>query len=402
MKKRLTIIISSVVIIGALAGGLFLVQQNQETRRGAASSYVNLSLNVGTTAINVGDPLDVRLRFSSGVNVDNIRTIICYNSTLLQLQRPSVGGTNAVAVTINDTTNNIFDQKYENVDITQVPTDLQNRPPVNPVNKCIDLTLGSTRQASVLKQAGEAAIIHFKALAPGESRIFISKPQTMVTGNVSGNDKTINIGDITNLTYRIGGVVGTGPVLNFDVSFNYVLPTAQCANWPVQVRVMDKDGNFSQTFDNVTLTKVNRVNTKGENVYNGSVVLSGFTKTDNLAVFVKGVKHLGMKYGMDKQVSYYKTFAGTIGGLTNASTSPLFDFTGYDLMAGDVTGATSGVQDGVIDGRDFSFVKDQTSRRLSVSAGQDITSDFNGDCITNSSDTIIFAQSLIANQEQTY
>jgi hypothetical protein len=415
MKKRLTIIISSVVIVGALAGALFLVQQNQETRRGATStSFINLSLNVGSTAVNVGDLFDVHLKFFAGVNIDNIRTVLCYNSTLLQLQRQNVGGTNAVAVTINDSTNSIFDQKYESADLLQVPVDLQKKPIVNPVNKCLDLTVGSTKTADSLKSAGEAAIIHFKAIAPGASKIFISNSNnTMATGNVSGTDKTVTIGQITNLSYIIGGssltptptpgVGGTGPVLNFDVSFNYVLPTAQCANWPVQVRVMDKDGNFSQTFDNVALTKTSRTNANGETIYRGSVVLSGFTKVNNLAVFIKGPKHLGIKYGVDKQTSYYKTFAGTIGGLTyDASTSPTFDFSGYHLLAGDVTGSISGVQDGVIDGRDFSFVKDQTSRRMSVSAGQDIQSDFNGDCITNASDTIIFVQSLIANQEQTY
>jgi len=91
-----------------------------------------------------------------------------------------------------------------------------------------------------------------------------------------------------------------------------------------------------------------------------------------------------------------------LGGLTNDfTTTPLFDFTKYPLLAGDVTGP-DGTQDGVVDGLDFSFVKTQSIARTEVAAGEYMLADLNGNCKMESQDLAILMLSLKEKQAQLY
>jgi hypothetical protein len=120
-------------------------------------------------------------------------------------------------------------------------------------------------------------------------------------------------------------------------------------------------------------------------------------------VFVRGPKHLQVKYGKDDQNYFYNTEDGQLSGLTkNESTTPVFNFTGYPLLAGDVTGSTNGVQDGVIDGYDFSYIKSEAIKRTSISAHGYMLADINGNCEMESSDLTWMMLSLIDKQGQFY
>lgn len=529
MNKRYRQLIFGILLILGLVAAVILVRRIQEIRRGAFFASKKLELLPNEDTKKIGDDILVHLQVSNvgdtGSKVDNIRSVVCYNDALVDVDStiPSKD-----TVSINDISNNIFDQKYlvkvyslsgrcsgpdradtgtacfgnvvkkcnhglwedkENctassktcfdpaeepascvtslpvgrcsspdranggtacfgnvlkkcnsgtwgteTDCTTsgktcvdpagapasciVPTTPSPTPALdgNTVTKCVDLTIGSNAKSVGLKNNGEFAIVHLKAKALGSGKVKILKDYTQVSGD-NITDPSIQVDSVSDLAYTITagttitptGIVtptivpGTGPVLNFKVAFNLSYPTATCANWKVQVKVNGKDGS-SKTYDDVSLTNTGSANPKnGYTIYTGSVRLVDFTQTSDLAVFIRGPKHLTTKYGMDNQTSFYNQLNGQIGGLTDdSSTSPTFDFSNYPLLAGDVVGATVSdkVQNGVINGIDFSYVKAQTTLR--VTGGGDLLADLNGDCSLGSVDTGVLTQSLIDKQEQTY
>lgn len=413
-ENYIKVLFWALLVVGLVAG-VILVRQTQELRRGAffATKKLELASGTGINDKKIGDDILVHLQAvnvgSTGSDIDNIRAVVCYDSSLVDVQ----GATDS-AVTINDVSNNVFNKKYL-VNVYSIasrnivaPTSGSPSPTGSPsadkkINKCVDFTIGTDKPAVNLKNEGEFAVVHLRANAVGSGVVRILKEFTKVSGNNIA-DPSIQVDSVGDLAYTITGQ-GTGPVLNFKVAFNLSYPTAKCADWKVQVKVNGKDGS-SKTYNDVSLTNTGTANTtNGYTIYNGSLRLVGFNQTSDLAVFIKGPKHLTMKYGVNNQKNFYNQLNGQIGGLTNdPSTSPVFDFSNYPLLAGDVTGGTLGapdkIQDGVINGVDFSYVKAQTALR--VTGGGDLLADLNGDCSLGSIDTGVLVQSLVDKQEQTY
>jgi hypothetical protein len=181
---------------------------------------------------------------------------------------------------------------------------------------------------------------------------------------------------------------------------------AQCAtvgDMPLTVIVRAPDGT-TKTLDNVpSYGGAVGTDISALAVYNVQVPLGDFNYRDNLAVFVKGPKSLQVKYGVNGQSAFYNKAGGELSGLTNdGATTPVFDFTKYPLLAGDVTGLTGGVQDGVVDGLDFSYVKTESIKRTEVGAGGYMLADLNGNCKMESQDLSILMLSLSEKQGQLY
>lgn len=194
---------------------------------------------------------------------------------------------------------------------------------------------------------------------------------------------------------------GTVQILNFKMSFSGVTSEAMCTNWPVQVMVLASNG-VSKTYNDIVLSKTQE-SRDGLAVYKANVALNGFNQTNSLAVFIKGPKHLQTKYGKNNQVDFYGVSGGEIGGLTkDVNTSPTFDFSGYPLLAGDMTRYIDGKEAGVIDGRDFSYIKSEVVKRSSVGPGEDLSADLNGNCAYESQDTALFMLALKDKLEQLY
>ena len=186
------------------------------------------------------------------------------------------------------------------------------------------------------------------------------------------------------------------PVLRFRTSFAGVTTGAQCTDgWSVNVGIMS-NGQI-RNYDNVGLTKNGESN--GLAVFEGEVRLTGVSSNNNLAVFVKGKKHLQLKYGVSGQKSFYNQSGGQISVTGDRATTPINDFSGYPLLAGDLSGSNEGVQDGVVDGLDFSYVKREVNKRTE---GNGLMADLNGNCKLESQDLSLLMLAMKEKQEQLY
>lgn len=183
---------------------------------------------------------------------------------------------------------------------------------------------------------------------------------------------------------------GANGVLKFKVTFAGVVKGAQCANWPVTVTVLDKLGN-SKNYGDLQLATTG-VTADNKNVYQGELLLKGMTSKTGLAVFLKGPRHIQMKYGKNGQNDFYNQEGGELEVSTDADQTPIYDFTAYSMMAGDVN------QDGKVDGVDFSLVKTEANGRTEG----DNMADLNGNCKMESQDLALLMLTLKEKQEQLY
>ena len=186
-------------------------------------------------------------------------------------------------------------------------------------------------------------------------------------------------------------VNSSGGVLKFKLAFAGVNPSAQCAqNWPVTITVRDSLGH-SQTFSNFPLeatTSLNNLKT-----FQGTLTLQSSLSLNNLSLFIKGPRHLQVKYGISGQNSFYLLENGQISVTSNSATTPVNDFTGYPLLAGDVN------NDGWVDGSDFSIVKTAAAKRTS---GDNQITDLNGNCQMESQDLALLMLTLRERFSQLY
>jgi len=204
------------------------------------------------------------------------------------------------------------------------------------------------------------------------------------------------------VTAKAGSIAS---IVNIKLAFAGVkLNNGQCAtNWPVTLKMVDNTGKsvVDQVFNGVP-TQTASVNSKGEIIYDFNVTVNNVPGTggSDLAFFLAGPKHISLKYGKNNQSGWYSNLAGTLG-LTGGSTNN-YDFSGYSLLAGDVTGNTAGTPDGKIDGRDFSYIKEKANVLASGAAGTNVSGDLDGNCQVNSGDVRLIKQSLTEINGQTY
>jgi hypothetical protein len=192
----------------------------------------------------------------------------------------------------------------------------------------------------------------------------------------------------------------TNLILNYKISFGGVAPTAaQCAiKWPLQFIVLA--AGESKVYSNVIATSSATVGTKL--VFSGSLSLTGFTKSSGVAVFIKGPKHLQVKYGINNQSTMYNKAGGEITLTNVANTSPVYDFSLYPLIPGDVVGTNAEVQDGTINGVDYAYVKSKAYLHETTTAPLSLKSDLDGNCQANSNDINLLKISLQDKQGQLY
>lgn len=194
---------------------------------------------------------------------------------------------------------------------------------------------------------------------------------------------------------------GQSPILNYKVAFGGVNPnSAQCVvDWPLQFIVLGS--GESKAYSNIIPPTETVVGNKLQ--FSGSLVLTGFTKTANIAAFIKGPKHLQVKYGINNQNSAYNKAGGELTLTTDASTSPIYDFTNFPIVPGDVVGTNSdNGPDGWINGVDFAYVKSKSLSHESVDVGGYLKGDLDGNCQVNSNDVNLLKISLQEKQEQLY
>ncbi|HBP50848.1 MAG: hypothetical protein US68_C0005G0002 [Candidatus Shapirobacteria bacterium GW2011_GWE1_38_10] len=475
MKK--TTIPLIIFLTVALVGGLMLVKQNQETRKGASFANTKLMLLPSEKIIKaVGEvvPVKVYYQTESGAKVDGVQAVICYGDELTL---------NADTGVVGNTENGF-----------------EAEPIVSIKDGCATLVTASKKAADQLKTTGEAFAISFVAAKAGEGNLTIDQSKSMVTGDnaASATDKEIAITGVENTTYQItGGGSGncnrcsvlfdymrtawtaedcsldpvgltitrtydatcmapadtrkplqcsrcsvindkeyvwweraedktcadnpatgatvyrapredcsisgvvTSPILNMKGSFgNVKVADGKCAvNWPLQVIVLSNGD--TKVYTNVIGNLV--TSTGGLNMYQGSLPLVGFNHLTDVAVFVKGPKHLQMKYAIQNQTGPYDKAGGELTLTTSAETSPLYDFTGYPMLAGDVVGATvNDGPNGEINGVDFAYVKSRSLLHTTVAEGGYLKADLDGNCQEASNDVTVLKLSLEKKQGELY
>ncbi|PIV07778.1 hypothetical protein COS53_00665, partial [Candidatus Shapirobacteria bacterium CG03_land_8_20_14_0_80_35_14] len=86
----------------------------------------------------------------------------------------------------------------------------------------------------------------------------------------------------------------------------------------------------------------------------------------------------------------------------DVSTSPVYDFSNYPIIPGDVVGVNSDFSDGWINGVDFAYVKTKSLVHETVAEGGYLKGDLDGNCQVNSNDVNLLKISLQDKQGQLY
>jgi hypothetical protein len=229
------------------------------------------------------------------------------------------------------------------------------------------------------------------------------KPDSTTNGCKSDSDCADNeYCDMTTKSCKQTTGSGDDTFLKFKMAFYGVRGDAMCADpvkLPLNVTVRSNDG-VVKNYTGIIATKTNSSGDVG--IYEVKMTLNGFKVRDNIAVFVKGPKSLQVKYGANNQSAYYSVAGGELSGLTSSeSSTPMFDFTKYPLLSGDVTGPNNS-QDGVVDGLDFSYIKTESIKRTEVAEHGYMLADMNGNCKMESQDVANMMLSLSVKQGQLY
>lgn len=148
--------------------------------------------------------------------------------------------------------------------------------------------------------------------------------------------------------------------------------------------------------------KTDSTNSKGDIIYTYKVAFSDVPSSgySGLSFFLKGPKHISLKYGEDKQKGYYLSSLGKLALNPNVITN--YDFSEFPMATGDVTGDIVGTPDGKIDSRDWSYVKGKTQPITVGAEGADLAGDVDGNCRVNSIDADLVKKALKEINGQTY
>ncbi|MDD4136013.1 MAG: dockerin type I domain-containing protein [Candidatus Shapirobacteria bacterium] len=191
MKKMNYKIVLGILLIVALVGAVFLVQQRQETRRGATNldGFIRLFLGESSTTkeIAAGQEFTVPIvaNITGAGGVDSVVAYFCYDPTKIDLKDTSA---------------------LENSFTVSSPTSyVGGLIKVNESNnKCVKVTFVSVVQNT--KLSSSVAMINFKTVASsGTGTISIDKSKSSL--GVAGQD-TVDINSVGNLSYSISSSMG--------------------------------------------------------------------------------------------------------------------------------------------------------------------------------------------------
>ncbi len=389
MKNNKSSIIIMLLMAVVLVAVMAVISDRQELRRSAHYAKGSLHLAPSEIEAEIGEEVSVILKAVPGVDepiIQNVQALVCYDNNVLQ---------------IADTEDNAM-QKIEIIDkevFTEEPIiffeEIANK-------SCVNLTAVTNKAGELSSKVVDVARFKFTTLAEGSGNIEIMKGDSVMSGYIANNmDKSIEITTVENASYVVSGAVveppaGEVPWLNFKMAFMGVNKQSSCAmNWPMTLTVLG-DAGVSKVYSNVRGEVVS--GTENPVIYEVSLPLTDFEDTENVAVLIKGPKHLQVKYAVDGQDEFYGKQGGELVLTKDKETSKVYDFTKYPLLAGDVTGK-DGKQDGLINGMDFLYVRD-----AAIARGKDLPNldkgDLDGNCVHNSLDVTWLMQALEERQEQ--
>jgi len=391
MKTRLLLLV--ILSLVAIGGGLYLVGQNQETRRGATYAGVGVSFWPNTKVISVGETFWVTMMLdANSQKLSGLEAKIRYDRTKLKVLMTEAVTADSVGVGesgwLFKTVTDVFDK-----------SDNQNE-------GYISLSGVSMEEIEAKMATGVVQIlkINLEAIAPGEGKVgmWTADTNTIVGHNVNGNDKGLAITSYADGIYTIGGGEtpsptpgeGTGSRMRFMFRFSGVDASAQCAeNWPISIIVL---GEGKTAVYNTVSQRISTITDRA--VFLADFKLNGFEAKEGLAVFVRGPKHIQMKYGDDLQDRSYWAVGGKLSVIDE---NKIYDFSGYPMLAGDVTGPNE-TRDGVINVLDFSQMKTRAGTHLTVQDDDYLPEDLDGNCQLAPNDVEVLKQSLGTKQDELY
>lgn len=396
-NNNISKIVFFVMLLVVIGLSVILVGQVQDTRKGAYFAKTAVLIKPTSFTKSVGEILEAEVWIvtEGEARVDGVEPYVCFGDKLI----PATSD-------IKDSVIPNQEKKFSVVTKAVLDND----------NKCIKFQVSSigTDTDKLPSGAFKAATLRLKAKTVGRGTIDIVKNNTLVSGrntNSTSTDTAIEVTSVEGASFSINDGAGITPTtppstpttppsaddmwINYKVAYAGVKKDRACAgSWPTKLTVLS--GPAKKEYTNVPLTKTEAVNSEGEVIYEGSLQLVGFRQSNNVAVFFKGPKHLQVKYGKNGQNSIYNMAGGEIS-LTNVKeTSPVLDFSGYPMLAGDIDG------NGTIDGVDFATVKAKAARFTEIAAGGYMAEDLDGSCQVNNNDIILLVRSLNEKQDQVY
>jgi hypothetical protein len=193
------------------------------------------------------------------------------------------------------------------------------------------------------------------------------------------------LSQLVNKTYNITQVdepsPGDDPTMSFKIKFNRV-------NWQIpdqEVLVKVVGSGFKKEFSGVEVTS------DEDGILSGSLELTDVLTGGGYQIIIKGPKHLAEKFCADGQQGRCQWGQSITLTKTND-----FDFSGFPLEPGDIPDA-NGIQDGVVDGRDFEALKSALNSsdealRERVNLDFDINDD--GEAIISGRDISVFLETM--------
>ena len=389
------------LLVVVLVMATLLVRERQDVRRGAevgpTVSFVPASseLSVGETIVT-SFFLDTKGAKLAGMDVQ-----LTYSRNKLRVVRVE-----EVSVVFRENNNTVF---KTNVDES---------------GGVIDLTVFSSENLNNLPSGVSNLFkIVFEAKAVGTARVglntnydnlLVKQVETDVSmvGIEAGGQATYVISEVgpvnsptltpTERVTPVPTVISEDTRLNFKIAFSgFKDKEAVCGqNWPVNVLVMGQ-GETAVYLD-VALVATDEKTEKDEVIFGASFLIDrGYSNLSN-AIFIKGPQHLQVKYGEDGQTGFYNREGGGVL-LGMDKNEKVYDFSGYSILAGDITGMEEGVADGRVDGRDFSYVKSKISVvRKDPIFIEMVKGDFDGDCMVGNVDLSILMNSLVEKLDELY
>ena len=385
-KNNLISLLLPVLLIAALVAGISLVRQSTELRKGAYFAQTNILLTPDSLSGRVGDDMTVGLYVETGAisggsglaKVDFVKTRICYAREL----EISPG-----KITINS-------EAFDAAVLAKIED-------LGESGGCLNLAIKAEREAERLKSGMvKVATLKFLAVRAGEGKVDVDAGKSQVSGfnpKDGAKDFSLKIGMVRGANYAISGEGSkTGPVLNYRITFKGLVSDAKCVNKQVTIMAM-RDLTTKEYSD----TPERDSSAPNSFVYKGSIRLAGFGYKENVAIFIKGAKHLQMKYGANNQTMPYGKAGGAVALTGDHKTSPVYNWLAYPILAGDVTGE-NGVPDDWVNGLDFSYVKAKALVHDTVDPGEDLDADLDGNCQVNSNDVQVLKNTINTKQSELY
>lgn len=392
MKKNKSTLLIMFLLLIAILFSIQLISQRQETRRDAYFSTSKLSLSLDKTDLKKNDDFLFVINAEAQTKVHGFQTMICYDKNI-ELREGKVEDQIVPETSAGFVGKSILTIKKE----------------INGKN-CVKFAFNSEyNDDSKGKWTNNPRIVSlkFKAINSGEGKISIVDDETMMVGPDSSvvADHMIKIDYASKeLSYKIEEPKVLGDGLRFYYAFDGVIKdNSKCGiNWPIEIIVIDKSGKRVSVKDYVGKYVSNKkVGDLNLEYFVAEIEISQEMQKENLALFVKGPKHLQIKYGVDGQKSYYNKAYGELTAFNlNDEKTKVLDFVNYPILAGDIA---DDKQDGFVNALDFAYIKKKVNDRIKITDVKEYkNADLDGNCTIAAGDLALILKTLKEKEDQNY